>query len=106
MLHAANNEDCGNDLDYVCNFYGTNLDHTQLESQLALLGTHFNNELQTITLNIIDYLQNLNTIQKTFLCQIVDVTKLLLITPATNAVSEHSGSALCRMKTWLCTTMS
>ena len=31
--------------------------------------------------------------------------KLLLVMPATNAVSKHSFSALCRVKTYLCSTM-
>ena len=41
-----------------------------------------------------------------FMSQVIVVTKLLLVAPATSAVSERSRSALRRTKTWLRTTMT
>ena len=41
-----------------------------------------------------------------FISEVITLTKLLLIAPATNATSERSGSCLRRLKNWLRTTMS
>ena len=54
----------------------------------------------------IKYLGSLTNAQKMFMSQVIIVTKLLLVTPATIAVSERSCSALRRAKTWLRTTMT
>jgi len=37
--------------------------------------------------------------------EVVKLLTLILVMPATNAVSEHSASALRRVKTYLCSTM-
>ena len=44
--------------------------------------------------------------QNIFYSEVVKVTKLILVMPATNAVSERSFSAIRRLKTWLRTTTS
>ena len=49
----------------------------------------------------INYLRNATKAQKMFMSQVIIVMKLLLVAPATNAVSERSFSALRRNKTWL-----
>ena len=41
-----------------------------------------------------------------FMSHVIIVTKLLLVAPATNAVSERSCAALRRTKTWLRTTVT
>ncbi len=43
--------------------------------------------------------------QRDLLCEVCTVMKLVLIMPATNASSERSFSALCRVKTYLRSTM-
>lgn len=47
------------------------------------------------------FLQNLSPAQKRHMPQVVILAKLLLVMPATNAVSERSFSALRRVKTYL-----
>ena len=48
----------------------------------------------------------MNSIEKEFFSEVAIVLKLILVMPATNAVSEKSFSALWRLKTWLRSTMS
>ena len=47
---------------------------------------------------IIQFLQQLNSAQRQLY---TEVLKLILVMPATNAVSERTFSALRRLKTWL-----
>ena len=50
---------------------------------------------------LVKFLQGLTAAQRRLMPQVVILTKLLLIMPATNAVSERSFSALKRVKTYL-----
>ena len=63
-------------------------------------------ESQNVTLSdVIEFFKGKSTIQQEFLSQ-VWLLRLLLAMPATNASSEHSFSALRRIKTYLCSTMT
>lgn len=55
--------------------------------------------------SIISYLQSLSPAECQFYNAVVVVAKLILVMPATNAVSERSFSTLRRIKTWLRSTM-
>ena len=48
-----------------------------------------------------EYLQSLSTAERDYYCEVIKLVKLILVMPATNAVSEQSFSALRRLKTWL-----
>ena len=58
------------------------------------------NDLQCI----ISFLKGLNEIEKEYYSEVIKIAKLILIMPASNALSERSFSALCRIKNWLRTT--
>ena len=51
-------------------------------------------------------IHTLTTAQKSLLSQVCRVIKLVLVMPTTNATSERSFSALCRVKSYLRNTMS
>ena len=50
------------------------------------------------------FFQSLGNARKLLLSEICNLGKLMLVMPATNAVSERSFSALKRVKTYLCST--
>ena len=105
LVNAANGKPFEKNLDDVVDFYKDDLDKFQLETQLSLLPVLFGRENGKVSLeDVIKYLRNLTNAQKLFMSQVIIVTKLLLIAPATSAVSERSYSALRRTKTWLRTT--
>ena len=56
--------------------------------------------------DIIKYIRNLTQVQRDLLSDICTIIKLILVMPATNAVIERSFGALCRVKTYLCVTMT
>ena len=51
------------------------------------------------------HLQQLTSAQKVLISEVILLAKLILVMPATNAISERSFSALRRMKTYLRSTM-
>ena len=58
----------------------------ELETQLSLLPVQFGGENGKVSLeDIIKYLRNLTNAQKMFMSQVIIVTKLLLVSPATIA---------------------
>ena len=50
-------------------------------------------------------MRTLSPSEREFLCEVIKVVKLILLAPATNAVSEHLFSTLKRLKTCLRSTM-
>ena len=54
---------------------------------------------------VIERLRQLTKPQRALLSEVFTLAKLLLVVPATNAISEHSGSTLRRIRTYLCTTI-
>ena len=107
LANAANGKPFEKNLDDVVDFYKDDLDKFQMETQLSLFPVQFCRENGKVSLeDIIKYLINLTNAQKMFMSQLIIVRKLLLVAPATNAVSERSCSVLRRTKTWLRTTMT
>ena len=107
LVKAANGKPFEKNLDDVVDFYKGDLDKFQLETQLSLLPVRFGKENGKVSLeDIVKYLRNLINAQKMFMFKVIIVTKLLLVAPATSAVSKRSCSALRRTNTWLRTTMT
>ena len=52
------------------------------------------------------FLQSLNSVECELYTEVIKLTKIILVMPATNATSERSFSALRRLKTWLRSTMN
>ena len=56
--------------------------------------------------DLIDFFQKLEIPEKLLLSEVIKVVKILLVMPATNAISKQSFSALKRAKTYLRSTTS
>ena len=56
--------------------------------------------------DLIKFLNNLDPVNKVLLSEIFKLGKLMLVMPATNAISERSFSELKRVKTYLRSTIT
>ena len=88
------------ELDAVMAVYGDDFNKDLLVAQLEELKLYPENSIDNAH-ELVKFLQQLTTTQKLFMSQVVVLAKLLLVMPATNAVSERSFSALKRVKTYL-----
>ena len=87
-------------------FYGDDFSHKDhLEAQLIQLHAGSEQALDSVQA-VMEYLQSLSTAERDYYCEVIKLVKLILVMPATNAVSEQSFSALRRLKTWLRSTTS
>ena len=89
----------------ICDFYGSDLNRDRLLAQLISLHSCNDDSLFTDLKSIVVYLKDLDAVGREFYSEVVKVMKLILVMPATNALSERSFSALRRIKTWLRTRM-
>ena len=95
------------ELKYVAEFCGDYVDKNNLAIQLNILATDYPQVRTPPSIfAIIDYFKSLSPAKKHLMDQVCTVLKLILIMPATNATSERSFSALRRLKTYLCSSMS
>ncbi len=60
----------------------------------------------TTLVEICDYFKSLSPAQRSCMSEIFTLLKLIMVIPATNAVSERSASAVRRVKTYLRLTMT
>ena len=82
------------------------VDASQLELQLSNLATYFQEKKSTVSLDeCFKYLQSLSPAAKTFYSEVCTIVRLILVMPATNAVSERSFSVMRRIKNYLRSTM-
>ena len=92
-------------MEQVLKFYRKEVNRSSLEVQLALLphaAKSLGFEVKSFTISdIVAFLQKLDDAKKVLLPEVIKVGKLMLVMPATNAVSERSFSALKRVKTYL-----
>ena len=100
LLKAAQNTEYQSDLKFVTEFYGTDLFAGILEAQLQVFSSKFVGDGDR---DVIEKLKLLTHEEKELLLQVVILAKLMLVVPATNAVSERS---LCWVKTYLRSTMN
>ena len=84
--------------------YADDIDLNSLRGQLKLLpGIAERHRFITKDMNILEiihFMQSLNSSEREVLSQVVVLVKLVLLAPATNASSERSFSALKRRKTY------
>ena len=107
LLSAADGKKYEEELNFVTKFYGSDFEKSTLDAQLQLLHSMrehcgSNQCLQ----NVISHLQSLSLGLRSSLKQVFTLASLIVVLPATNAVSERSASALRRVKTYLRSTMS
>lgn len=108
LLKASTNTNYQEEYDYVTKFYADDFDPVALKTQLELYSTLFTaskNSVPTIQ-DVFSSMRDLSAAQKSLLSEVCTLTKLVLVMPATNAVSERSFSALRYVKTYLRSTMS
>lgn len=108
LVNAANNVPHEEYLDRVTSFYKDDFNSVELSAQLRNLGTSFSNERRTTTISLsecLQYLRRLSPAEKSFYSEVVRLARLILVMPATNAVSERCFSAMRRLKTYLRSTM-
>ena len=93
-------------LSFACNFYKDVFDKLKLETQLCSLPDIFEDKEVTDVHMVVKNFQKMSAGMRAHFLELVILIKLLLIAPATNAVSESSCSTLRRIKTYLRTTMT
>jgi hypothetical protein len=108
LLNAVNSKEYKSELDTVVNFYGSDFNAQLLETQLHILSTSFTKEpgKVAVILDVIKYFKEITQAQKELMCEVCKLLTILLVMPASNAVSERSFSALRRVKTYLRSTMT
>ena len=109
VLKAANGDGYAAELKEVTAFYGSDLKVDELTTQLCIFATKFASEQQTSQMatlgDVFKFMQSLTVGQCTFFSEVCKVIRLLLVLPATNAVSERSFSTMRRIKSYLRNTM-
>lgn len=110
ILKAAQSEIYDEELAFVCQHYTTDFNLDSLKVQLETFKYDFcalSGKSAAVTLkDVITYARSLSAAQILLLSEVGTLLKLILVMPATNAVSERSFSALRRVKTFLRTTMN
>ena len=98
------------ELRFVLEHYSNDFKSDLLKVHLDLFTANFETpdiDRTSITLqDVITYGKTLTEAQKDLMSEVCLLLKLILVMPATNAVSERSFSALRRIKTFLRTTMT
>lgn len=110
LLKACSGKDYEGELSFVCDFYGQDLNKGDLESQLKVLRTLYDDKTENVKHPSIGslkkVLQSLNPAQRGIVSMVCKAFQLLLVMPATNCTSERSFSALRRMSSYLRSTVS
>ena len=101
LVKAAKKEDfhTGSELEIVTDFHGQDFVTRQLDCHLDILSTSIPGSQHDVV-SVLDYLKTLPEPQKALLSEVYKLAKLILVMPATNAVSERSFSALRHVKTY------
>ena len=99
---AVRKENYSSEFDCVTKLYESDLNVHALKMQLQIFATNFTMKGKNTSFkDISKYLRNISSAQRTLLSEICIIAKLILVMPATSAVSERSFSALRRIKTYL-----
>ena len=107
LVKAANKLDYEEDIDFVVKVHGEDVSKDQLKVQLDILAANLPVMTERCDLpSLLSQLKAMSHAQRSLLHQLCTVKALILVMPATNAVSERSYSTLRRVKTYLRSTMS
>ena len=93
------------ELEFVLSFYGSDFDPL-LRTHLEVFSQNFIPDGQIVLNDIMKFLLGCATTHLQLISQVCKLIRLLLVMPATNAESERSFSAVRRIKSYLCSTMS
>ena len=100
-MKAAKNEKFDEECKFVADFCKDDFDATKLRMQLDILSANFPHESVRNLHDVLPYLRELSPAQKSLMSEVCTLASLILVMPATNAVSERSFSALRRLKSYL-----
>ena len=107
LVKAARKEDYSEELEFVTAFYREDIDSDRLKMQLDVLSSNFPEDSSLHDLqSILKYLKELSHPQRTLMSEVCTLASLILVMPASNAVSERSFSSLRRLKSYLRSTMT
>ena len=104
LLSAFNNRNYDEAYDFVATFYKSDFDTTFLKTQLQIVSIEEKTDVSLA--DIVNHFKKMSKSQLSLLSEVVKLVRLILVMPATNAVSERTFSALRRVKTYLRTTMT
>ena len=92
----------------VSKLYEDDIDMSRLRDQIITLRSILPNELRHSSdiIKLIQHIKSLDNSMQLLLNEVVALVRLILVLPATNAVSERSLSALRRIKTYMRATMT
>ena len=85
--------------------FSSDLDKFKLETQIKTL-KNIVDEKQVGIKEAIKIISSLNVSQKVLVSEVLNLAKLILLVPTTNAVSERSHSTFCRVKSYLRSSMT
>ena len=107
LVKAARKEDYSVELEFVTNFYGDDFKRNLLDTQLKTFPFVLSDADNVTTFNDLrKRVKKLSKGTKLLISEVIKVLKLIIVMPATNAVSERSFSAMRRLYTYLRTNMS
>ena len=110
LIKCAKSDSYEKELVECCLFYDNDFDVSKLRTQLQTFSTlwkEHNHDTSCLLLSdIINYFRTLSRPEILLMSEVARLLKLIIVMPATNAVSERSFSAMRRLKTYLRTNMS
>lgn len=107
LVKAANKETFDAELEFVTDFYKEDFDSGLLSMQLGVMSCNLPSDSSPHDLpSILEYLREISDSQRALLSEVCKLVSLVLVMPATNAVSERSFSSLRRIKSYLRSTMT
>ena len=111
LVNAANKKEYIEELKEILAFYSDDFNEAELRTQLQIFGESFkvvnSDERDQYSLQqVLAHLRSLTIGERMFFGQLCRVAHLILVMPATNAVSERSFSTLRRVKSYLRSTMN
>eukprot|EP00731_Ephydatia_muelleri_P007396 Em0003g1644a len=107
LFKARKGQNYEEELDFVCNFLTNDFNKIELAAELLTLRTLYGTEVAADEKPSVNSIKTaLLAMQRKLLGAVVRLFQLLVTLPATNATSEQSFSALCRIKSYLRSTMS
>ena len=99
VLKAANGESYEEEFNHVTTFYKNYIKKSLLETQLPTVKISLRSQKKMNISEVLEKFRSLSPARKNLLSEVIKVVRLLLVMPATNAISERSFSSLKRVKT-------
>ena len=105
LMNTIHGQDASNELATVTDFYGNDFDQHCLSSQMTSLAAKFDSQRELHLHDILTYLRSFSSSERAIFSEVVMLLKIILVNTATNSISESLFSDMCRLKTYLHSTM-